>query len=43
MKVERGMVAVVTGARSGVGFALAGCSGQAGLDVVPADLDDSAP
>jgi NAD(P)-dependent dehydrogenase (short-subunit alcohol dehydrogenase family) len=42
MKLERGDVAVVTGAASGIGFALAERFATAGLHVVAADVEPSA-
>jgi NAD(P)-dependent dehydrogenase (short-subunit alcohol dehydrogenase family) len=42
MKLERGKVAVVTGAASGIGFALAERFAGAGLSVVLADVEESA-
>ena len=41
MKIEAGQVAVVTGAGSGIGRALAVRFGQAGMHVVLADVDDA--
>jgi NAD(P)-dependent dehydrogenase (short-subunit alcohol dehydrogenase family) len=42
MELTAGKVAVVTGAASGIGFALASRFAQAGLDVVLADIEQSA-
>jgi NAD(P)-dependent dehydrogenase (short-subunit alcohol dehydrogenase family) len=42
MKLEPGKVAVVTGAASGIGFALAERFARSGLDVVLADVDERA-
>jgi len=42
MKLERGDVAVVTGAASGIGFALAERFATAGLNVVAADVEPAA-
>jgi NAD(P)-dependent dehydrogenase (short-subunit alcohol dehydrogenase family) len=42
MELAAGKVAVVTGAASGIGFALAERFGQAGLDVVLADIEADA-
>lgn len=42
MDLERGQVAVVTGAASGIGLALADRFGRAGLNVVLADVEDDA-
>ncbi len=42
MELARGKVAVVTGAGSGIGLALAERFGRAGLRVVVADVDDAA-
>jgi NAD(P)-dependent dehydrogenase (short-subunit alcohol dehydrogenase family) len=39
MELERGQVAVITGAASGIGFALADRFARAGLDVVLADVE----
>jgi NAD(P)-dependent dehydrogenase (short-subunit alcohol dehydrogenase family) len=39
MKLEAGKIAVVTGAASGIGFALAECFATAGMHVVLADVD----
>ena len=39
MKLESGQVAVVTGAASGIGFALAEALGARGLTIVLADVD----
>ena len=40
MKLEAGKIAVVTGAASGIGFALADRFATAGMHVVLADVDD---
>jgi NAD(P)-dependent dehydrogenase (short-subunit alcohol dehydrogenase family) len=42
MKLEAGQVAVVTGAASGIGFALSDAFAARGLDVVLADIEDGA-
>jgi len=42
MELERGMVAVVTGAASGIGLALAQRFANAGLNVVMADVEEAA-
>src|SRR5215813_303525 len=42
MELTAGKVAVVTGAASGIGFALAERFAQAGLDVVLADVEQAA-
>jgi NAD(P)-dependent dehydrogenase (short-subunit alcohol dehydrogenase family) len=42
MKLEEGQVAVVTGAASGIGFALAGALSRRGLPVVLADVEQPA-
>jgi NAD(P)-dependent dehydrogenase (short-subunit alcohol dehydrogenase family) len=39
VKLQRGRVAVVTGAASGIGLALAAAAADAGLDLVLADID----
>jgi NAD(P)-dependent dehydrogenase (short-subunit alcohol dehydrogenase family) len=39
MKIEAGMVAVVTGAGSGIGRALAEKAAQSGMRVVAADIE----
>jgi NAD(P)-dependent dehydrogenase (short-subunit alcohol dehydrogenase family) len=41
MKLERGQVAVVTGASSGIGLAMAHRFAQAGMNVVLADVDEA--
>ena len=41
MKLEAGKVAVVTGAASGIGFALADRFASAGMHVVLADVDEA--
>lgn len=42
MKLERGQVAVVTGAASGIGFALAEAFAKEGVNVVLADVEEGA-
>src|SRR6478752_2913938 len=42
MKLEAGRIAVVTGAGSGIGFALSERFAKAGMHVVLADVDDDA-
>ena len=42
LKEFQGKVAVVTGAASGIGRALAGKSAQEGMKVVPADIEEQA-
>ena len=42
MELTAGKVAVVTGAASGIGFALAGRFARAGLDIVLADVEEAA-